>query len=84
MKDLAMNENIIDDFEFDINDLVDIRNIKINVNKPIQEKIIDFVRQVKNPYLFKVGDVVVKVNFNNNGSTFQEKFENYLKECIKN
>lgn len=79
-----MNENIIDDFEFDINDLVDIRNIKINVNKPIQEKIIDFVRQVKNPYLFKVGDVVVKVNFNNNGSTFQEKFENYLKECIKN
>ncbi len=84
MKDLAMNENIIDDIDFNIDDLVDIRNIKINVNQPIQEKIVDFVKQVKNPYLFKVGDVVVKVNFNNNGSTFQEKFENYLKECIKN
>lgn len=79
-----MNENIIDDIDFNIGDLVDIRNIKINVNQPIQEKIVDFVKQVKNPYLFKVGDVVVKVNFNNNGSTFQEKFENYLKECIKN
>lgn len=79
-----MNENIIVDIDFNIDDLVDIRNIKINVNQPIQEKIVDFVRQVKNPYLFKVGDVVVKVNFNNNGSTFQEKFENYLKECIKN
>lgn len=79
-----MNENIIDDIDFNIDDLVDIRNIKINVNQPIQEKIVDFVKQVKNPYLFKVGDVVVKVNFNNNGSTFQEKFENYLKECIKN
>lgn len=84
MKDLLMNENIIDDIDFNIDDLVDIRNIKINVNQPIQEKIVDFVKQVKNPYLFKVGDVVVKVNFNNNGSTFQEKFENYLKECIKN
>ena len=73
-----MNENIIDDIDFNIDDLVDIRNIKINVNQPIQEKIVDFVKQVKNPYLFKVGDVVVKVNFNNNGSTFQEKFENYL------
>lgn len=79
-----MNENIIDDIDFNIDDLVDIRNIKINVNQPIQEKIVDFVKQVKNPYLFKVGDVVVRVNFNNNGSTFQEKFENYLKECIKN
>ena len=79
-----MNENIIDDIDFNIDDLVDIRNIKINVNQPIQEKIVDFVKKVKNPYLFKVGDVVVKVNFNNNGSTFQEKFENYLKECIKN
>ena len=84
MKDLLMNENIIDDIDFNIDDLVDIRNIKINVNQPIQEKIVDFVKQVKNPYLFKVGDVVVRVNFNNNGSTFQEKFENYLKECIKN
>lgn len=65
-------------------DLVDIKSIKINQSKPVQEKIIDFVRQIKNPYFFKVGDVAVKVNFNNDGASFEEKFQNYLKECVKN
>lgn len=65
-------------------DLVDIKSIKINQSKPVPEKIIDFVRQIKNPYFFKVGDVAVKVNFNNDGASFEEKFQNYLKECVKN
>ena len=65
-------------------DLVDIKSIKINPSKPVPEKIIDFVRQIKNPYFFKVGDVAVKVNFNNDGASFEEKFQNYLKECVKN
>lgn len=66
-----------------LDDLIDIRNVNIDSSKCVEERIIDFIRQIKNPYVFKVDDVAVKVNFNENGPTFQEKFQNFLKECIK-
>ena len=61
-----------------INELVDIREVKVNNDKPMHEKFIDFINQLKNPYLFKVGDIVVKLNFSDNEQTFQKKFENII------
>lgn len=58
------------------NELVDITKIEIDESKPSIERIIDFIEAVKNPYLFKVGDIVVKVNFSENGESFQKKLEN--------
>ena len=43
--------------------LVDLRNIRIDADKPVAERVRDFMEQVKNPYLFKVGDIVVKVKY---------------------
>ena len=41
--------------------LVDIRNIAVDQSLPLDARIERFVTQVGNPYLFKVGDVAVKV-----------------------
>jgi hypothetical protein len=57
-------------------ELVDITTIKIDKSKPNVERIIDFIEAVKNPYLFKVGDVAVKLTFAENGESFQKKMEN--------
>ena len=43
--------------------LVDLRDIKIDAGKPITERVQSFMEQVGNPYLFKVGDIAVKVNY---------------------
>lgn len=67
-----------------LDDLVDIRSVKIDSTKCVEERIFDFIQQIKNPYVFKVGDIAVKVNYKENGPTFQEKFQNFLKDCIKN
>ena len=45
--------------------LIDLRNVKIDTAKPVEERIDSFMKQVHNPYLFKVDDVIVKVNFGN-------------------
>ncbi len=45
-------------------DLVDIRNIDIDVNLPQELKILQFIKMIKNPYFFKVGDVVVNTIYN--------------------
>lgn len=43
--------------------LTDIRNVVVDRMAPRDERLKSFVGQVKNPYLFKVGNTVVRVNF---------------------
>lgn len=52
-------------------ELVDLRNVEINRNAPLKERTGDYIAQVGNPYLFKVGETVVKVAFGN-GKGFSE------------
>lgn len=62
----------------DRNSLVDLQEISIDQSLPIKQRVKDFVAKVKNPYCFKVGDVVVKVAFNHDGNSFEEQFEKML------
>ena len=43
--------------------LVDLHDVKIDPSKSVPDKMNDYFEQIKNPYLFKVGDVRVKVSF---------------------
>jgi len=55
-----------------IDDLVDIRYVKINRKKPKDKRIKDLFEKV-NPYCYKVGNVAVKASFPNIGVTLDEK-----------
>lgn len=46
-----------------INDLTDASNLKIDIDEPIINRAIRYFNDVKNPYMFCVGDVGVKINF---------------------
>lgn len=56
-------------------DVVDIRQIKIEEGLLQQEKRREFIRQVKNPYCFRVGNVIVKASYSGNGVSLNERFE---------
>lgn len=47
----------------DLSSLVDLRDITIDTTQTVRERIDSFLEQVRNPYLFKVDDVVIKVNY---------------------
>ncbi|QIB69608.1 hypothetical protein Ami103574_09795 [Aminipila butyrica] len=59
--------------------LVDINDIKINTNLPREERIVDFIRQIGNPYCFRCGKVVVKISFKDTDVTMEERMENLLR-----
>ena len=42
------------------------------------DRVRSFIQQVKNPYRFKVGDVVVNVAYTNGGATLNECFADML------
>lgn len=62
----------------DKNSLVDLDDIFIDISQPSEQKLSSFVEQVKNPYIFRIGDVAVKVNYANSGLSFTEIFKSII------
>lgn len=60
-----------------IDELVDLRNVDIKRNLPLGQRADDFIEQVGNPYLFRVDDIVVKVEFGD-GKEFSEILTNVI------
>lgn len=62
--------------------LVDLRDVKIDPSLPAEERMISFIKQIKNPYRYRVGDIIVNVGFLDNGRSLKYalaaviKFEN--------
>ena len=59
--------------------LVDVTTIIIDENLSKEERVKEYLRQVKNPYCFKVGDVVVECSYSNDGVTLKERFEQLVR-----
>ncbi len=59
--------------------LVDIHDVKIDRTLPKKERIRSFVEQIKNPYCFKCGEVVVKMSFSDTEATLEDRMEHYLR-----
>ncbi len=67
------------DFEdVDINDMPDMAKSKIDRDLTLNGRRKQYMREVGNPYLQRVGNVKVKIRFANNGISFEEAFKNML------
>lgn len=56
---------------------VDLRDVTVNREKPFSERREDFIRQVRDPYLFRVGSTVVRVEFGD-GKNFAEMLSDVI------
>ena len=59
--------------------LIDVTTIKIDENLSKEERKAEYLKQVKNPYCFRVGDVVVKNVYSTDGVTLQDRFEQFTR-----
>ncbi|NCB53299.1 MAG: hypothetical protein EOM03_13350 [Clostridia bacterium] len=53
-------------------DLVDIRDVLVDKDLPKQDRVAEFVRQIKDPYHFRCGKFVVTARFAEDGPTLEE------------
>ena len=58
--------------------LIDIKDVTIDMEKGKQERISEFFRQIKNPYCFVCNGMIVKMHFNGNEKTLEEKLDSYF------
>jgi hypothetical protein len=64
--------------DVNIEDLTDVRKIKIDKNLPQEKRQAQYLKQVGNPYLLRRGSMMIKVSFANNGLSMEQAFENLL------
>ncbi|WP_300447358.1 DUF6870 family protein [uncultured Oscillibacter sp.] len=63
----------------DPSDLRDIRDVKVNTDLPKRERILDFIRQIGNPYCYRHGKYVVKVSFTDTDVTLEDRMLSYIR-----
>jgi len=56
----------------DENGLVEIQDVKVDPNLSYEERIAEFVRQIRNPYHFRCGKFTVHAQYTKDGPTLEE------------
>lgn len=54
--------------DINIDNLIEISNIKITRKKSSKQRILDFLNEIDNPYFFKVNGRIVQIAFNDESS----------------
>ncbi len=85
MGDFALTEDKINSLrEIDVRSvdpdtLRDIRDVKVNVELPKRERMLDFIKQIGNPYCYRHGKYVVKVSYTDTDVTLQDRLLSYIR-----
>ncbi len=69
----------IDPRTVDRSTLVDRKNVRIDPNASQEERLRQFVQQIKNPYCYLDGKTVVKITFSNTDTTMEDCLAHYLR-----
>ena len=64
----------------DRQELTELSQVKIDIDLPTKQRLINFLNDIKNPYCFLVGTNAVKIEFSNNGKSLQTLLKNHFIE----
>jgi hypothetical protein len=59
-------------------ELVDAKDLKIDIRLPKPQRMEKYLEQIKNPYCFKCGETGVKVEFSDDAAPLQETLTKFL------
>lgn len=63
--------------------LRDIRDVHVNTDLPEPERILDFIRQIGNPYCYRHEKYVVKVSFTDTDVTLEQRLLSYIQSKVR-
>lgn len=81
-KKLKQCRNISVD-NIDVNSIDNLLEIKIDKKKKGNDRILDFINKVSNPYIFYIDNQIVKIEFSNNSKNAEECITNVISKIYK-
>jgi hypothetical protein len=64
--------------KIDITKLVDIKDVKIDVSLPKDERVKSYIAQIKNPYCYRYDDTIVRISYADTDVTLKDRMMQYL------
>ena len=64
--------------EVDKTKLVDIKTVLIDTDMPINERLENYFKNIKNPYCYLCDGTIVKIEFSENGKPLNSLLKDYL------
>lgn len=65
-------------YDFDKSQATNIKDIKINEDEEQKKRILNYIKQVKNPYFIMVGDVLVQMEYTDTSYTFNDRYKRII------
>lgn len=62
----------------DTDSLIDAGDMSLDITVPLESRAQYLVRQLENPYCFKVGSIAVKLEFDNDASDLQDSLTDFF------
>lgn len=59
--------------------LRDIQDVEVDLTLPKKERLLDYIRQIGNPYCYRHGKYTIKVSFINTEVTLEDRMLSYLR-----
>ena len=69
----------IDPRTVDRSTLMQRSSVRLDPAAPREERLRDFIQQIKNPYCYLDGKTVVKISFSKTDTTLEDCLEHYLR-----
>ena len=69
--------------EVNPDELVDISEIEIDTKQSVQKRVKEYVEQVHNPYLVRVGEYVVKIGYSDCKETLNDRMKQYFSKIAE-
>ena len=66
-----------------LDDVDEVSSIKIDRRKPSSERILEFITKVKNPYIFKVNEKLVRIRFSDTDKTAEDCLTRVLENLYR-
>ena len=66
-----------------IDNLVDITEIEINMKQAVSVRAENYVKQVGNPFLVRVGEYVVKIGYSDCQETLNDRMHEYIRKAAE-
>lgn len=78
MQNAIGDKSLYETSSVNLDELADIRDVKIDTSLPREERIKQYLSQIKNPYCYRCGDIIVRVSFADTGATLEDRLKQYL------
>lgn len=81
-RELLAEMQSVDIRTVDPSTLQDIRDVKIDSSLTTEQKMVEYLKQIKNPYCYKHGKYIVKITYTEDGGSLNERLESYLRSLV--